>query len=92
MLNVMKYLWNFTVVSNRTVWRTLYSTGKGKSVHENVQLDTVIIYDESYYKRLINAYSITTVIKYSLNILMIVQYSILIFERNESYYEEIVFK
>ena len=61
-------------------------------VHENVQLDTVIIYDESYYKRLINAYSITTVIKYSLNILMIVQYSILIFERNESYYEEIVFK
>ncbi len=61
-------------------------------MHENVQLDTVIICDESYYKRLINAYSITTVIKYSLNILMIVQYSILIFERNESYYEEIVFK
>lgn len=28
-------------------------------MHENVQLDTVIICDESYYIRLINAYSIT---------------------------------
>ena len=92
MQNVMKYLWNFTVVSNRTVLCTFYSTGKGKNVHENVQLDTVVIYDEFNYIRLINAYSITTVIKYSLNILMIVQLFILIFERNVNYYEEIVFK
>lgn len=92
MLNVMKYLRNFTVVSNRAFWCTFYSTGKGKSVHENVQLDTVIIYDEFYYIRLINAYSITTVIKYSLNILMIVYVNILIFERYKKYYEKIVFK
>lgn len=88
----LEYLQDFTVVSNRTVWCTFYSTRKDKSVHENVQLDTVNICDESYYIRLINAYSITTVIKYSLNILMIVLLFILIFERNKSYYEEIVFK
>ena len=41
-------------------------------VHENVQLDTVIICDEFYYIRLINAYSITGVIKYSIDILMII--------------------
>ncbi len=35
-------------------------------------LDTVIICDEFYYKRLINTHSITVVIKCSLNILMIV--------------------
>ena len=69
----LEYLQNFTVVSNRTFWCTFYSTGIGSSVHETVQLDTVIICDEFYYKRLINAYSITTVIKYSLNIIMIVQ-------------------
>lgn len=72
------------MVSNRAFWCTFYSTGKGKSVHENVQLDTVIIYDEFYYIRLINAYSITIVIKYSLNILMIVYVYILIFERNKN--------
>ncbi len=69
------------MVSIRTFWCTSYSTRKDKNVHENVQLDTVIICDELYYRRLINAYSITSVIKYSLNILMIVQYSIMIFER-----------
>ena len=74
---------DFTVVSNRTVSCTFYSTRIGKIVHKNVQLDTVIICDESYYKRLINAYSITTVIKYSLNILIIVQLFILIFERKQ---------
>lgn len=71
------------MVSIRKFWCTSYSTGKDRYVRENVQLDTVIICDESYYKRLINTYSITTVIKYSLNILMIVQYSILIFEREQ---------
>lgn len=55
----------------------------GVEQHETSVFDTVIIYDESYYKRLINTYSITTVIKYSLNILMIVQYSILIFEKEQ---------
>lgn len=32
----------------------------------------LLYYDEFYYKRLINTYSITVVIKYSLNILMII--------------------
>lgn len=44
-------------------------------------LDTVIICDEFYYIRLINAYSITIVIQYSLNILMIIYGYILITER-----------
>lgn len=64
----------------------------GVEQHETSVFDTVIIYDQFYYIRLINAYSITNVIKYSLNILMIVHCFILIIEGKEKYYEEIVFK
>lgn len=55
-------------------------------------LDTVIICDEFYYKRLINTYSITIVIQYSLNILMIIYGYILIAERKCFYCEKVVFK
>lgn len=68
--------WNicgsFIVVSNTAFWSCFYSILVWVEQHETSVLDTVNIYDESYYIRLINTYSITAVIKYSLNILMII--------------------
>jgi len=69
------------VVSNTDFSSCFYSVLVGVGQNQMAVVDTVIIYDESYYKRLINTHSITTVIKCSINILMIVEYSILIFER-----------
>lgn len=60
------------MVSNAAFSSCFYSILRGVEQHETSVIDTVIIYDKSYYIRLINAYSITIVIQYSLIILLIV--------------------
>ena len=69
------------MVSNTAFSSCFTLTKRGVGQHEMAVLDTVIICDEFYYIRLINAYSITIVIQYSLNILMIIYGYILITER-----------